>query len=193
MSRRRGAASRDRRGMVVGPLILDLRDLSIARSLDFLPDGAVGVGAPVVAAGILAALDLLLAVFAPVEVVVGGWFGGGERVGGPGPAEGRQERDIVWFVVREGGGGRVLLEGGSAARGRERTPVVGDCGACETRRDGKKMRNGETRGEIERGRICMSHEGIKVQGLQACKWKTGEGSYELKKEDGEVNEERDRS
>ena len=24
------------------------------------------------------------------------------------------------------------------------------------------MRNGETRGEIERGRICMSHEGIKV-------------------------------
>ena len=61
-----------------------------------------------------------------------------------------------------GGGGRVLLEGGSVARGRERTPVVGDCGACETRRDGKKMRNGETRGEIERGRICMSHEGIKV-------------------------------
>ena len=117
MSRGRGAASRDRRRMVVVPLILDLRDLSIARSLDFLPDSAVGVGAPVVAAGILAALDLLLAVFAPVEVVVGGWLGGGERVGGPGPAEGRQERDIVWFVVGEGGGGRVLLEG---KRGRRK-------------------------------------------------------------------------
>ena len=111
--------------MVVRPLVLDLRDFSIVRSLDFLPDGAVGLLAPVVAAGILAALDLLLAVFAPVEVVVSGWFGG------------KESRAL--FI----GGKRWLRdEGKDSGRGRLRS-------LRDKNREAKMIRNGDTDSQKE--------------------------------------------
>ena len=111
--------------MVVRPLVLNLCDFSIVRSLDFLPDGAVGLLAHVVAAGILAALDLLLAVFAPVEVVLRGWFGG------------KESQDL--FI---GGKRRLRDEGKDSGRGRLWS-------LRDKNREAKMIRNGDTDSQKE--------------------------------------------